>query len=155
MEKIEINHSHEDELKTCTKCGKEKHISQFYADKQKTSGKRPDCKECNIKKCTEWARNNKERRKSYVTKSATGVDSIDFNNLLNLQEDKCGICGKSTKDNKRRLSIDHCHKSKIVRGLLCTRCNFGLGYFQDNEELLSKAIEYLKDNYSKLKIKYK
>lgn len=155
MVKKEAIHSHEDEVKVCTKCGKEKPISEFFADKQKSSGKRPDCKECNTKRSVEWIKKNPELRKSYVTKSNTGVEPIDFYNLLNLQGNKCSICGKSTEDNKRRLSIDHCHETMIVRGLLCTTCNFGLGYFQDNKELLLKAVEYLKSNYSNLQIKYK
>jgi len=44
-----------------------------------------------------------------------------------------------------RLAVDHDHKNGEVRGLLCHRCNVGLGNFQDNPELLLKAYKYLKD----------
>lgn len=40
----------------CTKCKKFKDQTDFYKDKQKSSGHRPDCKTCNKKKCSEWAR---------------------------------------------------------------------------------------------------
>lgn len=39
--------------------------------------------------------------------------------------------------------IDHCHTTGKVRGLLCVRCNYGIGYFKDNKQSLSNAIEYL------------
>jgi hypothetical protein len=45
------------------------------------------------------------------------------------------------------LSIDHCHNTGKVRGLLCDHCNKGLGLFKDNIDYLNKAIEYLKYNY--------
>lgn len=65
------------------------------------------------------------------------------------QDNRCAICGKteSTSQGKAkkntRLSFDHCHKSGLVRGLLCNRCNIGLGYFDDEKEQLKLALEYL------------
>lgn len=50
----------------------------------------------------------------------------------------CVIC-KSTK----RLHIDHCHNTHKFRGLLCGKCNTGLGMFDENIEKLLKAISYL------------
>ena len=52
----------------------------------------------------------------------------------------CAICHKSQK-----LVVDHCHKSKQVRGLLCNSCNSGIGYFREQPKLLQYAIEYLKE----------
>jgi hypothetical protein len=43
-----------------------------------------------------------------------------------------------------RLSIDHSHNSKNIRGLLCKKCNTGIGMFKDNIQLLENAINYLK-----------
>jgi len=42
--------------------------------------------------------------------------------------------------------IDHCHNNGNVRGLLCMRCNTGLGLFLDNPNFLLNAISYLKEN---------
>lgn len=53
---------------------------------------------------------------------------------------ECMIC-KSTK----RLCIDHCHSSGKIRGILCSKCNTGLGMFRDSPEFLTKAAEYLVD----------
>jgi hypothetical protein len=52
--------------------------------------------------------------------------------------DKCEICGKPTN-----LVWDHCHKTNLFRGTLCSDCNFGLGNFKDNETYLTNAIMYL------------
>ncbi len=63
------------------------------------------------------------------------------------QKHVCAICKKEeTVKNRgkiRCLAIDHCHTTGKVRGLLCSRCNTGLGLFKDNPEYLQNAITYL------------
>lgn len=144
-----------EELKKCTKCFKEKVQSEFFRDRQKKSGYCPHCKECNKKISKNWRKSNPEQRRFNVLKSSTGVNKEQYLELLKLQENNCAICKKSIEENNRNLSVDHCHNDKLVRGLLCTKCNFGLGYFNDNEDLLLKAINYLHNNFKYKKIKYK
>jgi len=64
------------------------------------------------------------------------------------QNGKCAICKKpetrKTGNKIRELSIDHCHKTGKVRGLLCDSCNNGLGRFKDSVKLLESALKYLK-----------
>jgi hypothetical protein len=57
------------------------------------------------------------------------------------QGGKCAICQRA--DN-RTLSADHDHATGEVRGLLCRRCNLGLGCFQDSPSALCAALKYLK-----------
>jgi len=52
---------------------------------------------------------------------------------------RCAICRRSA----RRLAVDHDHQTNVVRGLLCTPCNQGLGMFRDSVALLRGAIAYL------------
>lgn len=143
------------EEKVCTKCGVSKPITEFYRDKQKATGYRPDCKKCNTEQCVARAKQNRERVNFNNLKHTTGVDRKLYESLLDEQKGVCAICGKPNPSPDRKLSVDHCHDTLYIRGLLCTKCNFGLGYFDDDEELMKKAIIYLKDNLSKRKIKFK
>jgi hypothetical protein len=71
-----------------------------------------------------------------------GLGRSKYNLLFRLQTGVCAICGGVNKDG-RRLAVDHCHKTGVVRGFLCAQCNHGLGSFKDNVQILKKAVEYL------------
>lgn len=89
----------------------------------------------------------KERARSqrgYHIKRRYGVTTEDYDRMLSDQNGGCKLCGKPpamTSQITLRLFIDHCHTTGKVRGLLCARCNTGLG-FVDQSEWLSKALEY-------------
>ena len=57
---------------------------------------------------------------------------------------KCGICGTELDPEDKDTHIDHCHRTGKVRGLLCGHHNRGLGYFNDDPELLECAALYLR-----------
>src|SRR3989304_573545 len=63
-----------------------------------------------------------------------GLSVDGYNAILKAQGGACAICKKPPK--KRRLNVDHNHKTGRIRGLLCFRCNYGLGWFQDDGERL-------------------
>lgn len=106
----------------CTRCGKSK------AERGKTK-----CWDCGV------VARAKERRD---TLSKYGIDLKEFRRLLDVQAGGCAIC--RNLNGKRRLAVDHCHKTGKVRGLLCTRCNVGLGAFLDSIDKLKRAIAYLR-----------
>jgi hypothetical protein len=61
------------------------------------------------------------------------------------QSGKCAICFASPEDVRYGvLCVDHCHETGKVRGLLCVKCNTGLGRFEDKLQILKNAIHYLK-----------
>jgi hypothetical protein len=64
----------------------------------------------------------------------------DFSELLARQNYACAICEQPFKGTPH---VDHCHITRWVRGLLCGKCNPGLGLFQENPALLFKAALYL------------
>lgn len=111
----------------CYKCRNQKDVKEFSKSKHDASGYRPMCRNC---------RN--------THRAIVRAFSKDYSLLLEEQGGCCAICGKSEKDNGQRLAIDHNHATHQVRALLCRNCNTGLGAFKDDEQLLSKAIEYLK-----------
>lgn len=105
-------------------------------------------------------KNQKDPYKRYLTNLKSdlkkrGVTVDEYYTMLKKQKGLCAICkkqessspGKKSKwTNTQRLSVDHCHKTKKVRGLLCSNCNRGIGYLKDDIKILSKAISYLKNN---------
>lgn len=73
-----------------------------------------------------------------------GITHREFLALLEAQGDVCAICGNGEDSrDKRSLSVDHCHSTGQIRGLLCNRCNPMLGYARDNIAVLQAAIAYL------------
>ena len=79
---------------------------------------------------------DRELRKRY------GITNEDFSLLLTKQNGVCAIC-KRTDGTKKYLSVDHCHTTGKVRGLLCSGCNKGIGLLNDSCALLESAKEYL------------
>lgn len=64
--------------------------------------------------------------------------------MLEEQGERCKICGEESGCTRRNaLHLDHDHATGELRGLLCPRCNMGLGHFKDNPKLLRAAAAYL------------
>jgi hypothetical protein len=93
--------------------------------------------------------NNQRSVHNTVLKKFYGISVDEYEAMLKAQDGVCRICGsdKTSVDPNtkkyRRMSVDHCHATGKVRGLLCCDCNRGLGYFKDNPVLLHAAIDYL------------
>ena len=72
---------------------------------------------------------------------------IEYEKISESQKGLCKICRKSKDENgktKKNLAVDHCHETGKVRGLLCMICNTGLGKFNDDPDILERAIKYLR-----------
>lgn len=97
-----------------------------------------------IQRATEWNKNNPD--KAYVHKRSSaikkyGITLEQYEALRMRQDYKCGICKKETKV----LAVDHCHVTGKVRGLLCKPCNSGIGFLNDDIDLIKSALEYLNE----------
>ncbi len=68
------------------------------------------------------------------------ITKQDYEAILMSQKGKCDICRKESTE---KLHVDHCHKTFIVRGLLCGNCNRAIGLLKDDVVVLKNAIEYL------------
>lgn len=130
-------------MKECRICHVKKPIEDFYVAPCNCDGRQNACKSCLGIQARE--RNKRKeakiiRRKSRL-KGRYGITEERYQELFEQQKGKCAICG--THAMFRMLSVDHCHDTNAVRGLLCDRCNNGLCKFRDDVELLSSAIDYL------------
>lgn len=80
-----------------------------------------------------------EQEKSYYFKRTYGITFEQYESLCKAQNSNCKICGK-----KKKLVVDHDHKTGKIRGLLCRRCNSGIGLLGDTAIALECALYYLR-----------
>jgi hypothetical protein len=77
-----------------------------------------------------------------------GITLRQYEKLRQNQENLCAICLREgfvmASHHKMKLVVDHCHTSGRVRGLLCHNCNRALGLLRDSDEVLRRAINYLR-----------
>lgn len=146
--------------KICRLCEKLKPLSRFSYRKD-SKKLRTECKDCLNKRRKEqkgymsWHKKNKHIIKHHSKKAGLkrhyGLTVEDYDLMVKSQNNRCLICKTKEPNNHGTLCVDHCHKSGAVRGLLCDKCNRGLGFFDDNLIVLKKAVKYLEKDYSKNK----
>ena len=90
----------------------------------------------------EQARKRKDSLKWARIKKLYGMSQEDVAKMLGSQKSLCAICNDAIHE---FYHIDHCHKSGAVRGLLCSRCNQGIGLFRESLDILQSAAKYLRD----------
>jgi hypothetical protein len=137
-------------LKTCTKCLETKNRDLFSNHKRSKDGKKASCKSCQKLYNDKWYVNNTEKKADtsrwWNIENKYGLSKEDYLSILNSQGNCCKICKLSSEKNLHKyLYVDHCHTSLKVRGLLCKSCNSLLGMANDNIEILTNAINYLKE----------
>lgn len=149
-------------MKTCYACKEDKeckHFSKDYRTKDKLTG---ICRKCNTFRASQWIKNNRERfnkkcreRGDHKKQSKRdrelvrkyGITGKQYDEILEEQKGVCALCKElRLTGNQKRMHVDHDHKTKKVRGILCQSCNTGLGKFRDDTELLKEAIKYLGEN---------
>jgi hypothetical protein len=100
-----------------------------------------------IQRATAFQKANPQKNRVYQRKSRLkreyNLSLEQYEALYVLQNGVCKICKQTEKDPSRLLSVDHCHKSLVIRGLLCTGCNLGLGIYEAMKE---KFEEYLNES---------
>jgi hypothetical protein len=82
-------------------------------------------------------------------KSLYGLTVEQYEKMITDQKGICLICERHVTECRQRLNVDHDHITGKVRGLLCGPCNAALGIFQDDIEILKRAVAYLEYNSSK------
>lgn len=138
-------------LRQCRSCGlqanNEDDLELFQKSSAATHGRNNFCKACdNARSKTDKAKDPEawlKRKRDAQFKKMYGFDS-DTRQRIIAEHKYCDICGKEFDlDNNRSAHIDHSHSKKHVRGVLCNKCNTGLGKFNDSVSMLNKAMMYL------------
>jgi len=138
----------------CNKCKKRKRFNAFSKNPQ---NKKRDCRQYTCRACTsKYDAKHYEKFSTRVKlghlKYYYGITFEQYKTMFEKQGGKCMIClaqkemwrGERGLGKNYCLYVDHDHATKKVRGLLCSKCNFGLGQFQDNPDLIKRAYAYLK-----------
>ena len=158
-------------MKKCSKCKEVKSNSEFWKDLRKSSALCSKCKSCMKEAKKKYLKTlkgqqlqkeaNERYKNKYPDKKTPYKKKWHLKHAYNLSSDEhyqmwvnqngcCAVCNNPIDyDN---LSTDHNHITGQIRGLLCKKCNLGLGYFYTDEhgtKLLEKATQYIK-HYDKI-----
>lgn len=150
--------------KVCKDCRLNKSLGQFYRQKSGKFGHSTICKPCWNQRCAiynaahperirvanrKYRKENQFRMRELTRKSALkiryGLTPEDYATMVSAQGGYCAICG-TCPPKGRRLCVDHCHETNRPRKLLCDKCNRGIGCFNDDSQLIQKALKYIEAN---------
>jgi hypothetical protein len=126
-------------FKICTKCKESKPVDAFHLNRVSNDGLVDYCRPC----CRKTAKSN-------YLKRTYGITYEEYKAMEKKQKGRCAICKNRETlilhGKKARLSIDHCHITGKLRGLLCNTCNVATGYLQMlvDKNLLEPALAYLR-----------
>ena len=142
-------------MRVCNKCGHAKTASEYFPSSR-------TCKTCLYTRNKEyrsthkteiratrvrWRESNKSRMAALNWKSSLktryGMTVEAYDALALAQGGACAICFEPPAPG-RKLCVDHDHVTGAVRGLLCDKCNVGLGAFGDDPVLLTRAAEFIR-----------
>lgn len=151
--------SHSEWVKNNSTIVNEHALKSYVKRKEKISKRRKElrssnpehyrnkAKETRNKNLEHYRRKNRENGWKYA-----GIIDMTYERYLEMLEKQnrcCAICNDPQETLTRNLSVDHNHITGKVRGLLCDKCNFAIGYFKESKLLLEKAINYLEMYHEK------
>lgn len=147
-------------MKLCCFCKEFKNLSEFRKRTERKGNQYSSrCKKCLNLWASEWRKKNPgsylnsqikyrlketEPKRRSLLKSRYNLSVENYYLMSKSQNNSCAICGTHKSKLTKGLFVDHCHKTKKVRGLLCTKCNTGIGQFSESQTKLLYAIRYLK-----------
>ena len=125
---------------------RERYLKNYDREKQKNKEYREKNRELIREKQKKYNRENPEKRKNAILKNVYGITLEQYNQIFEKQKGKCAICKRHQKELTRTLCVDHNHKTKQVRGLLCVTCNTDVSVVENRlEEMLKYLNKYRKD----------
>ena len=150
MENIKVKVLH----KQCTKCKENKVISEFYFNITRNLYN-SWCRKCHSSDSVERRKRSSIEHRQQIyrrqnLKTLCGITVEQYDEMHSNQRGLCRICKKpetavNGRGGVRRLAVDHDKITGKVRGLLCGRCNMGIGNLCHSPKILNSAAQYLKD----------
>jgi hypothetical protein len=159
-------------MKRCAKCGAMRQRSQFHIRNRSKDGLNYYCIPCTKKITLEYNERTRERNRersrawrlahperakathgAWIAKNKDraranhkfrqlrhryGISKSEYESLMRESGGKCQLCESSV-----RLCVDHCHKSSVVRGMLCLLCNTAIERLETVPDFIKKAAAYL------------
>lgn len=133
--------------KHCRTCGEWKPEQAFASSSGKVDGLQARCRECSAR----IYRGRAEIVRDKMREQRFGINRQAFDLLLSSQGGACAIC-LSPEPGGSYWCVDHDHAccpssdktcGQCVRGILCGRCNSGIGHLRDDIAILQASIDYL------------
>lgn len=119
---------------------------------EKLNYSKGDCKNCYKKKSYHRNKHKHQHKTSSLNahyKKMYGLSFEQVERLKNAQDNRCYICKEQKIGRKiRGLCVDHNHKTGVIRGLLCHRCNMVVGFLETSQHLLPAINDYLAVDWS-------
>jgi hypothetical protein len=95
----------------------------------------------------QWKMENPEKvlyRKRCYDLKKYNLSPEQYDEILVGQGGGCKLCGSTKAGGRaRHLHVDHCHRTLIVRGLLCAKCNTAIGLLDDDPDRARAVAAYL------------
>lgn len=132
--------------KPCTVCRVSKRYDEFPVDGTHADGRGSSCKPCKAERKQRWRLDNPDQHshnRFLYRLRGYGITEDEYYAMIVAQGGVCAICQGDHRGPGPRLHIDHDHATGIVRGLLCTPCNNGLGAFREDPRIFQRAAEYV------------
>lgn len=151
-------------MKQCKVCLQGKELIEFSKEPKTRDGHRNQCIKCRdemrkirrdknrevwnaymreYRKEHSGSRKWRDKQKDRSLKHRYGISLAERDEMFLRQGGKCLICQKTEEQVRTKLGIDHCHKTKKIRGLLCSRCNYYIGYIKESPEVIRRLLSYL------------
>lgn len=141
----------------CKRCGDWKVLEDYPKDKNSFLGIYSYCSECANKRARDnhkkirakdsegWQEHRKKYRNRYY-KNTYGITLENFEAIFQAQDCRCAIClcELDIDLDSKKAHLDHNHTTGKIREILCVRCNKGIGYLQEDIDIMESAISYLK-----------
>lgn len=133
-------------------CGRQRVAGPDFFTEKHTGRPRPRCKHCMTQDARRWNKKNPEKHKAIYQrgnhrsnlKRRFGITEEQYAELAKTHGGVCAVCEKP-ESRGRKLSLDHCHKTGVIRGFLCCRCNLLIGNAADDPKILEAAARYLRN----------